>query len=313
MTLLIALSGDAKPWLEQFRSLLSDRPIVVLGEPFDRRNVRYAVTWGPKPGNLSGLPVLEALFSIGAGVDHLMSYPDLPDVPIVRVIQDDLTYRMSEYVVMHCLMQLRDTRRYERQQKDRIWADNRQQPAAKEVRVGMMGFGVLGQDAALKLKMMGFTVVGWSRSPKKVEGFEVFCGQNELETFLARTDILISLLPLTPETQGILNKDLFRKLARDGRLGGPILINPGRGKLQAELDILACLDDGTLKAAVLDVFEAEPLVETSPFWSHPRVTITPHNAAMSELSATARYIVEQIRRHEAGQPWQNVVNPKRGY
>ncbi len=313
MSLLVALTWEPKPWVDRFKRLLPDRDIVVLGEDFDRNAVRYVATWGPKPGSLSGLPNLEAIFSLGAGVDHLMSYPDLPDVPIVRVAQDDLTYRMSEYMVLHCLMYLRDQRRFDEDQKAKRWKPDRAPPIAGDVRVGIMGFGVLGQDSARKLKMMGFDVAGWSRTAKDVEGFQVYAGEEGLTPFLNRTDILIALMPLTPDTQGILNRSLFEKLARDGRLGGPILINAGRGKLQVEADILACLDNGTLKAATLDVFETEPLPEDSPFWTHPQVTVTPHNSATSEPDATARYIAQQIRRHEAGQPFDAVVDKQRGY
>jgi glyoxylate/hydroxypyruvate reductase len=313
MSLLVAVTWQTQPWVERFKRLLPDRDIVVLGENFDKSTIRYVATWGPKPGSLSGLPNLEAIFSLGAGVDHLMSYPDLPDVPIVRVAQDDLTHRMSEYMVLHCLMYLRDQRRFDEDQKAKRWKPDRAPPIAGDVRVGIMGFGVLGQDSARKLKMMGFDVAGWSRKAKKVEGFEVYGGEEGLRPFLNRTDILIALMPLTPETEGMLNRSLFEKLARDGRLGGPILINAGRGKLQVEADILSCLDDGTLRAATLDVFETEPLPEDSPLWTHPRVTVTPHNSATSEPEATARYIAQQIRRHEAGEPFENVVDKQRGY
>ncbi|MXQ11597.1 2-hydroxyacid dehydrogenase [Microvirga makkahensis] len=313
MSLLVAVTWETQPWVDRFTRHLPGREIVVLGEEFDRASIRYVATWGPKPGSLDGLPNLEAVFSLGAGVDHLMGYPGLPDVPIVRVAQDDLTHRMSEYMVMHCLLYLRDHARFAAAQRTKRWEEDRSPPIAGDVRVGIMGFGVLGQDAAFKLKMMGFNVAGWSRTPKSVEGFKVYSGENEFDAFLARTDILIALVPLTPDTRGILNRSLFRKLARDGRLGGPILINAGRGGLQVESDILACLDDGTLKAATLDVFEKEPLPENSPLWEHPRVTITPHNAAVSEPEATARYIADQIRRYEAGEPFQNVVDRTRGY
>jgi glyoxylate/hydroxypyruvate reductase A len=313
MTLLVALTWDPKPWVDRFRKVLPDRDIVVLGEDFDKARVEYVATWGPKPGSLSGLPNLRALFSLGAGVDHLMNYPDLPDVPIVRVSQDDLTHRMSEYVVMHCLMHLRDQHRFDADQRAKSWQPDRAPPIAGDVRVGILGFGVLGQDAARKLKVMGFDVAGWSRTPKSVDGFETYAGEDGLSAFLARTDILVSLIPLTPDTRGILNRSLFEKLAHDGRLGGPVLINAGRGKLQVEADILACLDDGTLKAATLDVFEVEPLPQDSPLWMHPRVTISPHNAATSEPEATARYIADQIKRHEAGEPFENLVDRTRGY
>ncbi len=313
MSLLVAVTWETQPWVERFRRHLPDRDIVVLGEDFDRSAIRYVATWGPKPGSLSGLPNLEALFSLGAGVDHLMSYPDLPDVPIVRVAQDDLTHRMSEYMVLHCLMHLRDQRRFDEDQKAKRWRPDRAPPIAGDVRVGIMGFGVLGQDSARKLKTMGFDVAGWSRTPKSVEGFEVYAGEEGLTPFLNRTDILIALMPLTPDTTGILNRSLFQKLARGGALGGPVLINAGRGKLQVEADILSCLDDGTLQAATLDVFETEPLPKGSPLWTHPRVTVTPHNSATSEPEATARYIAQQIRRYEGGEPFENVVDRKRGY
>jgi glyoxylate/hydroxypyruvate reductase A len=270
-------------------------------------------TWGPKPGSLDNLPNLQAIFSLGAGVDHLMGYPGLPEAPIVRVAQDDLTHRMSEYMVLHALLYLRDHARFSQAQREKRWEPDRSPPIASDVRVGIMGFGVLGQDAAVKLKMMGFDVAGWSRTPKSVDGFKVYSGENGLDEFLARTDILIALVPLTPDTRGILNRNLFKKLAQGGRLGGPVLINAGRGGLQVESDILACLDDGTLKSATLDVFEKEPLPESSPLWTHPRVTITPHNAAVSEPEATARYIAKQILRHEAGEPFENVVDRARGY
>jgi glyoxylate/hydroxypyruvate reductase A len=313
MSLLVALTWDPQPWVERLTRSLPDREIVVLGQEFDRSRIRYVATWGPKPGSLSDLPALEAIFSLGAGVDHLMGYPDLPDVPIVRVAQDDLTHRMSEYVVMHCLMHLRDQRRHDADQRAKRWQSDLAPPMAADVRVGIMGFGVLGQDSARKLGIMGFDVAAWSRTPKHAEGVEVYAGDEGLAEFLGRTDILVSLMPLTPETRGILNRGLFQGLARDGRLGGPILVNAGRGRLQVEADILACLDDGTLKAATLDVFEVEPLPQDSPLWAHPGVTISPHNAATSEPDATALYIAGQIRRHEAGEPFENVVDRVRGY
>jgi glyoxylate/hydroxypyruvate reductase len=291
VTLLVAASWDSGPWVERFRALLPGRKVVVPGEPFDRRAVYYVATWGPKPGSLSGLPNLAAIFSLGAGVDHLMSYPDLPDVPIVRVAQDDLTRRMSEYVVLHCLIALRDQRRLDAQQRARQWRDDVNPP---------------------KLATLGFDVAGWSRTAREVAGVRVY-GADEFDAFLARTDILVSLLPLTPQTRGILNRDLFARLSHTGRLGGPVLINAGRGGLQVEADILACLDDGTLKSATLDVFETEPLRQDSPLWAHPRVTVTPHNAAVSEPDATARYIADEIRRLEAGEAPRNVVDRRRGY
>jgi glyoxylate/hydroxypyruvate reductase len=314
VTLLVALSGwDRDPWIERLRRLLPDRPVVALGDIFDRREVHYAVSWKHPPGSLAGLPNLAAIFSLGAGVDHLMGDDRLPDVPIVRVVDEDLTARMSEYVVLHCLMHLRQQPRYTAQQRERLWDDDRLQPAARDVRVGVMGLGVLGEDAARKLAIMGFDVAGWSRRPKTIEGLATFAGEEGLDAFLARTDILVALLPLTENTRGILDHDLFARLAQDGRLGGPVLVNAGRGGLQVEADILKALDEGKLKAASLDVFEQEPLPPESPLWSHPAVVVTPHNAAMSDPETIAELIVAQIRTLEAGGELRDVVDRGLGY
>lgn len=314
MSLLLAMTGwHVEDWRARFQALLPEMPIVVPGEPFDRRAVHYVASWKHPAGSLTGLPNLAAIFSLGAGVDFLFADDKLPEVPIARVVDPDLTTRMSEYVVLHCLMYLRQQHRYMRQQQAKLWEDDRNQPAAYSVRVGIMGLGELGQDAAAKLKVIGFDVAGWSRSPKTIEGLQTFSGEEGLKDFLARTDILVSLVPLTPETRGILNSELLAGLAQDGRLGGPFLINPGRGGLQVADDIIAALDAGTLKGATLDVFETEPLPVDSPLWSHPGVTITPHNAAMSAPDAIASLVAAQIRRLEAGEPLLHAVDPARGY
>ena len=314
MSLLIATTGwHVEDWRNRFQTLLPDMPIVTLGEPFDRRAVHYVASWKQPPGSLAGLPNLAVIFSLGAGVDFLFADDRLPDVPIARVVDPDLTTRMSEYIVMHCLMILRQQRRYDRQQREKLWDDDRDQPAARSVRVGIMGLGQLGLDAAHKLQVMGFDVAGWSRSAKSVDGLTTFAGDEGLPGFLARTDILVSLLPLTEDTRGVINATLLAGLARDGRLGGPYLVNAGRGGLQVENDILAALEAGTLQGATLDVFETEPLPTDSPLWSHPAVTVTPHNSAMSEPLAVATLIAAQIRRHQAGEPLEHLVDPARGY
>lgn len=313
MSLLLAMQGwHVEDWRARFEALLPEMPVVVLGEPFDRRAVHYVASWKHPPGSLGGLPNLAAIFSLGAGVDFLFADEALPDVPVARVVDPDLTTRMSEYVVLHCLMYLRQQHLYMRQQPAKLWDDDRHQPAARSLRVGIMGLGELGLDAARKLQLIGFDVAGWSRSPKTVEGLPTFAGEEGMAAFLARTDILVSLLPLTPQTRGIIGAELLAGLAKDGRLG-PFLINAGRGGLQVEPDILAALDAGTLKGATLDVFETEPLPQDSPLWTHPLVTVTPHNAAMSEPEAVAALIAAQIRRLEAGEPLQHIVDPTRGY
>ena len=289
------------------------RRIVQLGEAYDPAAIRYALSWRHPAGALAGLPNLQAIFSLGAGVDHLFADPRLPDARIVRVVDPDLRDRMSEWIVMHALMHLRQLKRYESQQRARLWLDDDDQPAAADVTVGLLGLGVLGLDAARKLTTMGFPVAGWSATPKSGLPVEAFHGAEGLAALLAGADILVALLPLTPQTHGILDAALIAKLRKGGRLGGPILINGGRGGLQVEADILAALDSGALAGASLDVFETEPLAPDSRLWAHPRVFVSPHNAAMSAPGAVAVAIVRQIEAYERGEPLVNLVDRARGY
>jgi glyoxylate/hydroxypyruvate reductase len=314
VSVLIAISGwDPKPWRTRMEALLPSHKIVMLGEAFDRDSIRYALSWRHPPGALKDLPNLRAILSLGAGVDHLFADPALPDKPIVRVVDPDLTNRMSEWVVMHALVHLRQLRRYESQQRGRVWEDDDMQPKASDVQIGVLGLGVMGKDAVAKLKALGFKVAGWSASPKSLPGVTSFSGADGLKLLLAQTDMLVVLLPLTEATHGIINASLLSQLKHDGPLGGPILINAGRGGLQVEADILAALDSGALKGASLDVFGREPLPEDSRLWSQPGVYISPHNAAISSPNAIAALVARQIEAHERGDPLAHVVERRRGY
>src|SRR5215469_2710273 len=275
-------------------------------------DVHYAAVWKPAPGELAGFANLRVIFNLGAGVDALMGDKTLPAVPLVRVAVTDLTDRMTEYVVLHVLMHHRQEPYLRQSQRDRRWAPKFQCPASA-VSVGIMGLGVLGANAARALQGIGFQVAGWSRSEKRIEGIECFAGREQREPFLRRTDILVCMLPLTPQTRHILNRDLFSKLRRSGPIGAPVLINAGRGGLQNETDLLACLDDGTLGSASLDVFSEEPLPAKSPFWSHPKVVLTPHNAADTDPDEISKYVARQIARFEAGGALENVVDRDREY
>jgi glyoxylate/hydroxypyruvate reductase len=314
MSILLAVSGwDLAPWRKRLAALLPSHSIVTLDEPFDRASIRYALSWRHPPGALARLPNLEAIFSLGAGVDHLLADPALPDRPIVRVVDPDLTDRMSEWVVMHALAHLRQLRRYERQQRERIWADDDDQPKAGDIEVGVLGLGVLGKDAAAKLDALGFKVAGWSASEKSLPGVACFDGPAGLNRLLATTDMLVVLLPLTEATRGMIDASLLGRLRQGGRLGGPILINAGRGGLQVEADILAALDSGRLKGASLDVFEREPLPADSRLWTHSAVYVSPHNAATSTPQAIAAFVAREIEAHERGEPLRHVVDRRRGY
>jgi glyoxylate/hydroxypyruvate reductase A len=318
--LLVAAKGwDGEPWAERFRGLLPERPILTTdrsgiyhGADADLALVHYALVWKPQQETLDRLTALKVIFSLGAGVDHVFALPRLPAVPIVRIVDSDLTGRMTEYVVWQVLDHLRRGPAYRRQQRERRWEEFAQ-PAAHHLTVGLMGLGVMGMDAAELLLRLGFCVRAWTRSPKTHGNVEMFNGAAQLDAFLAGTDILVSLLPFTPETAGLVDGTLLKKLRRSGPLGGPVFINAGRGGTQVEADIAAALRDGTLVGASLDVFEAEPLSPESPLWAFDNVAITPHVAAVSEASALTRQIAEQIEAFERGEPLRNRVDPERGY
>jgi len=300
-------------WQSRFDDVCKDRRVLRLPDmAFDPAEVRYAAVWKPAPGELAAFPNLRVIFNLGAGVDALMADTSLPKVPLVRVAVGDLTNRMTEYVVLHVLMHHRQELYLRACQREKRWAPRFQWPAAA-ISVGIMGLGTLGADSADALRRLGFRVSGWSRNRKAIDGIECFHGQAQLGSFLARTDILVCLLPLTLDTRHILNRELFAQLDRNSPMGAPVLINAGRGGLQNEADILQCLDDGTLGAASLDVYAMEPLPADSPFWSHPKVVVTPHNAADTDPDEISKYVARQIERFEAGGALENVVDPARGY
>jgi glyoxylate/hydroxypyruvate reductase len=300
-------------WKARFDEVCRDRPVLQPpGVRFDPAEVQYAAVWKPVPGELAAFPNLRVIFNLGAGVDALMADKSLPDVPLVRVAVGDLTGRMTEYVVLHVLMHHRQELYLRASQRERRWAPKSQWPA-NAISVGIMGLGTLGANAAEVLKRIGFRVAGWSRSKKSIDGVECFCGSAEFEAFLRRTDILVCLLPLTPDTRHILGRAAFSRLDRESPMGAPVVINAGRGGLQNEADILACLDDGTLGAASLDVFSQEPLPSDSPFWTHPKIVLTPHNAADTDPDEISKYVARQIGRFEDGLALENVVDRTRGY
>ncbi|OAF18979.1 2-hydroxyacid dehydrogenase [Bradyrhizobium neotropicale] len=317
-TLAVLINSTQQNWLParwktRFEAVCGGRRVVLLPDAgLDPAEVHYAAVWKPAPGELAAFVNLRAIFNLGAGVDALMADRSLPDVPLVRVAVPDLTNRMTEYVVLHVLMHHRQELYLRQSQREKSWEPKYQWPASA-VTVGVMGLGTLGADAAGVLRRLGFRVAGWSRSPRAVEGVECFHGTAQIDAFLNATDILVCLLPLTPDTQGILNRDVFTKLNRKSPLGAPVLINAGRGGLQNEADILSCLDDGTLGAVSLDVFVQEPLPQDSRLWTHPKVVLTPHNAADTDAEAISAYVAEQIARFEAGSALENVVDRARGY
>jgi glyoxylate/hydroxypyruvate reductase A len=318
--LMIATQGwEAESWARRLRPLLPDRSIILTeqsgnysGPEANVAQVHYLLAWKPRQEMVDRLSALRVIFSLGAGVDHIMSLPRLPVVPIVRIVDPDLTARMTEYVVWQVLDHLRRGAAYRKLQKESRW-DEFEQPAARHVTVGILGLGVLGTAASEMLVRLGFNVRAWTRTPKSMAQIEVYCGPARLDDLLAGTDVLVSLLPLTPDTKSLVTYELLKKLRRPGPLGGPVFINAGRGGTHVEAEIVAALKDGTLAGASLDVFQAEPLPADSLLWHTENLTITPHVAAVSDPEALAEQIAEQIKAFERGEPLRNRVDRRRGY
>jgi glyoxylate/hydroxypyruvate reductase A len=233
-------------------------------------------------------------------------------VPIVRFVDDELSQCMTDYVVSCVAMHQRLFSRFADDQAHRRWVQHYPDPATS-IAVGIMGLGAIGTEAAAALLKLGYEVRGWSRSQKVVPGVACFAGRKDLDRFLSGTDILVNLLALTPETEGILNAETFARLRRGRLPGGPTIVNAARGGHQRESDIVQALTDGTLGAASLDVFEVEPLPIESPLWALPNCYITPHIAAISNERTGAAYFSRVILDHEAGKPLPNVVDRVRGY
>jgi len=309
MAILFRSSSAATTrWQPLLAELMPEHEVRFWPEIGDPADIEYAMVWQPPPGLLASLPKLKLICGLGAGIDHLVRDPDLPrHVPIMRLVDPYMTDAMSEYVVLSVLRLHRQDLDYLAQQRAEIW-EERDQKNACERPVGILGFGTLGQDAGRKLKALGFPVAGWSRSAKEVAGFATFAAQDGLDALLARSEILVCLLPLTAETEGILNAGLFARLAR-----GAGLVNAGRGGHLVEADLIPALDGGRLSGAVLDVVGEEPLPKGHPFWHHPRIIVTPHIAAETHPPTATRIIGDAIRRFAKGKPVANIVDLAKGY
>jgi glyoxylate/hydroxypyruvate reductase A len=309
MALLFRSTVDsAARWRSQLTRLTQQLDVRVWPEIGNPAEIDYALVWRPEAGFLASLPNLKLILSLGAGVDHLLGDPRLPrHLPIVRLVDPHMTDAMSEYVVLQVLNLHRRDLDYRAQQQAGIWREL-DQPNAAERRVGILGLGELGQDAAKKLRALGFDVAGWSRSERTVAGVGSYAGAAGLAPLLARSEVVVCLLPLTAETEGILNARTLALLPR-----GAALVNAARGAHLVEEDLLAALASGQISAAVLDVFREEPLPAGHPFWHHPRIVVTPHVAAFTNPTTAAPIILDNIRRFEEGLPLLNRVDPARGY
>jgi glyoxylate/hydroxypyruvate reductase A len=297
-----------EPWLDGLRAALPEAEVSlwqagVASEPAD-----YAIVWAPPQAFIDAQPRVKALFNIGAGVDALLRL-SLPDsLKVVRLDDAGMAVQMSEYVCHAVIRHFREFDRYQEAQVEREWAFRKPRQRS-DFSIGVMGLGVLGARVAQTLQAFEFPVNGWSRSPKTLAGVQTFHGQGQgFEAFLAASQVLVNLLPLTADTRDILNRQTLARLHPGG-----YLINVARGAHLVEQDLLDLLDSGHLAGATLDVFRTEPLPDTHPFWVHPRITVTPHTSARTLRDESIAQIARKIRSLERGQPIAGVVDRTRGY
>ena len=268
----------------------------------------YLLVWQPPPEVLGHVRCVRAIFNIGAGVEALLAAPLLPDdVPVVRLEDAGMAEQMAEYATLAVLRAWRESDAYAAQQREGRW-QKRPRMSKQAFGVGLLGLGVLGSKVAVALAPFGFPLAGHSRERKSIPGVESFAGDAELPAFLARSRVLVCMLPSTPATRNLLDRTRLAALPR-----GAHLVNVARGDIVVDADLLALLDEGHLESATLDVFRSEPLPQEHPFWHHPRIVVTPHVSALTLLPETVAQIVAKIRRLERGEPVSGVVDRARGY
>jgi glyoxylate/hydroxypyruvate reductase len=294
-------------WRTRIREIAPDLPFHIWPETGDPAAIRYLAVWRPPENMIERFPNVEIVFSVGAGVDQLDLGRIPAHIPVVRMLDPGIVEGMVEYVAMAVLALHRDLPAYLADQRMERTLPVRLRPAASR-RIGVMGLGRLGEAACGKLAGFGFPVAGWSRGPRDIPGVACFAGQDELPRFLARCDILVCLLPLTQETEGLLDAELFAQLPP-----GAGLVNAGRGRHLVQEDLLSALDSGRISSAVLDVTEPEPLPPGHPFWRHSKILITPHVASMTRPDTAVDFVLDVIARHLRGEALPGRIDRRHGY
>ena len=310
MAILLSTKANAmQDWKRALLALDNSLDIRMFPDAGAPEDIVAAVCWTAHDmAELRRYPNLKLIVSMGAGVDHLLRPPGPPPgIPVARLVDRLLTSAMSEWVLLNVLRFHRQDQAYRAQQAARVW-DELPAPATEATRIGILGVGALGSDAAAKLGALGFPVAGWSRREKTLPGVQGFHGAAGLDAMLAQSDFLVCLLPLTPDTRGIINARTLGLLPR-----GAFVLNAARGGHVVDDALLAALASGQVAGAALDVFEPEPLPAAHPFWAHPKVVMTPHAASITIPESVAPQVVENIRRARAGAPLLNLVDFAAGY
>lgn len=308
MAIVIINPKGVEPWVEALHQIDPQLDIRVFPNDSNREEIDFALTWRHPHGVFKDYPNIKCISSMGAGVDHLLKDPNLPEQAVItRLVDPNLAQDMAEFVLALVMNHLRDLNAFKLKQTQTIW-----KPAwylrIKDVKVGVMGVGAIGKQVVLELQKAGFNVIGWARTEKKIPGLITYSGSAEITKFLSHTDILVCVLPLTKETKGILNKNIFKILPKNA-----FVINVGRGEHLVEKDLLQFIAEGHLSGASLDVFAEEPLPSGNPLWKHPRVNITPHIASLTDPSSAAQQIVENYYRMKEGKELLNIVSREKGY
>jgi glyoxylate/hydroxypyruvate reductase A len=273
----------------------------------DKADIEVALAWKPASGLLASLPNLKLIVSLGMGVDHLLSDDKLPDVPITRIMDDGLIGQMSEYALYWALRHHRDIDKYAASQRAQTWKVEDFVDTIHR-RIGILGLGTIGQDTAKKFAALGFPTAGWSRTAKNLPGIKTFHGADGFMRLLAESDVLVNVLPLTRDTRGLLDAKAFAALPK-----GAYFINMARGGHVVDDALLAALDSNRLSGAVLDVFNQEPLPADHPYWTHPKVHVTPHIAGATNPRTASPGVIENIKRLRSGRELLHRIDPKTGY
>ncbi|MGO2294416.1 2-hydroxyacid dehydrogenase [Psychroflexus halocasei] len=305
--LLVCQHRDSKPWFKAFNEKNPDLDIQVYPEVENPDDIEFAISWRHPEGIYKNYPNLKVIASMGAGVHHVLKDQTIPDdVKITRIVDENLTRDMADFALLNTLFHIRNYNFHIAQQQEKNWQIKAyRQP--QETKVGILGMGVLGQAVAEKLNQNDFQVLGWSKSKKENKAFRSFT-ENEFDEFMSQLDILICLLPLTEETEGVLNYENLKKLPQ-----GAKIINLARGPHVVDDDLLKLLDEEHLSSAILDVFDEEPLPKNSPYWSHPKVLVTPHVASMTDPQSVVNQIYENIENMKNGKDLKNQVDRSKKY
>jgi glyoxylate/hydroxypyruvate reductase A len=307
MALLILMPGrDSSELVSRLRSIQPNIDVRVWPEDGEKSEIDFAVTWKHPPGELKNYPNLKAISSYGAGVDHIISDPYLPkNIPIARIIDEKLIHDVKEYVIAVVLSHRRHLAAYWENQKVKKWSPLQMNQANT---IGILGLGQIGGHIAESFIQLGFHVCGWDQKPKQIQGVQLFQGAEQLDQLLSIVDYLICSLPLTPETRNILNEKTFGKLKKNA-----YVINVGRGEHLVEEDLIKAIEKDRVSGACLDVFRSEPLQTDHPFWSHPKITVTPHIAGITDPNAVASQIFENYQRITKGKEPIHTIDIQLGF